>query len=243
MSDDRMRRGPDVNESTPRDQAPGAESTAQAIWLSVFLGLAAGGLSLFFWPQIPDPMPIHWDVNGDPDGFASKLVGVTLMPALTVLLPLFIYALTRLDPRRERVDRSRHALGVMMGSVSAFMFAMHGLIIRAVMQPEQRLDSHMVFILIGALFILIGNAMPKFGSNFFVGVRTPWALSSEKVWIKTQRLGGKLFMLGGLVACLLGLVSWPMSWVLPVFMAMVALITIVPVVYSWLLWREERRAV
>lgn len=237
-----MRHGDEDPERYRLSTSPSAASAAQAIWLGIFLGVAGGALSLFFWPQVPDPMPIHWGPNGEPNGFASKILGLTFMPALTVLLPLFIYGLTRIDPRRDKVDRSRHALGVVMGSLSAFLFAVHGLMLRAVTQPEQRLDTHMLFILIGVLFILIGNAMPKFGSNFFVGVRTPWALSNEKIWIKTQRLGGKAFILGGIGACLLGVMSWPMSLVLPVFLVMVGIIAIVPVVYSWVLWRRSRPA-
>lgn len=210
----------------------------KALGISLILAVAGGVLSVLVWDKVPEPMPVHWNAEGVADGFMPRIYGLSMIPALTFLLPLLILGLTRIDPRKEKVNRSSNALGVLIGTLSAFLFAIHGLMVRAAMHMEQLLHISSIFLLVGALFIVIGNMMPKFGSNFFIGIRTPWSLSDEKIWAKTQRLGGGLFVAAGIATCVMVLLGLSMKLLFPLFMVITLCVAIVPIVYSWMLWRE-----
>jgi len=91
---------------------------------------------------------------------------------------------------------------------------------------------------IGALFVVLGNLLPRFRSNFFIGIRTPWTLSSESVWARTHRVGGYLMVLIGLLLFVAGLVG-SARWLL-VAVGGSSTLVIVVLVYSYVLWRAER---
>ena len=93
---------------------------------------------------------------------------------------------------------------------------------------------------VGLMFVLIGNQLGKSRSMYLVGIRTPWTLASEEVWIKTHRLGGKLMVLGGLLLALFAFLPLPSGLFATLFGGIVAIVVIVPIVYSYLLWRREK---
>ncbi len=212
------------------------QQVRNALWLSALLAGFGLLLSVMFWGRVPDPMPIHWNEHGQPDGFGSRTFGLLLMPALTLGLPVLIAALTKIDPRRAHTSRSSNALGMILGGMAAFMFAMHGAIIKAAISETMTLDAGFVILLVGALFVIVGNALPKFGSNYFMGVRTPWTLQSEKVWIKTHQLAGKLFVAGGLLIVLTGLLL-PVKLLFPIMLGLTLVVSLTPVVYSWWVYK------
>jgi uncharacterized membrane protein len=90
------------------------------------------------------------------------------------------------------------------------------------------------------LFVLIGALMPRMRPSWFMGIRTPWTLSSDDVWVRTHRLGGKLFVAAGAVVAVSGLL--PGNWWIIGAIALAAVLALVPVVYSWWLWREGVRS-
>jgi immunity protein, SdpI family len=92
---------------------------------------------------------------------------------------------------------------------------------------------------VGALFVLLGSLLPRFRSNFFFGIRTPWTLSSESVWAQTHRIGGWAFALMGLLLIIAGVVG-STRWLIGAFAGSVVL-ALGLLVYSYLLWRAEQR--
>lgn len=206
-------------------------------WICGLLALAGALVSAAVWSRVPDPMPTHWNYRGEPDGWSSRAFGLLLMPGLifgyTALLPLIL----RLDPRREHVARSKPVLEMILTALAAFLLGIHLLMIRAVLTASMRLSGGGVLVLIGLFYLVIGNALPKTQSNWFLGIRTPWTLSSERVWHKTHRFGGWCFVAGGLLAIVSALLP-------PAAMFIVGLsgllgAGLVPVVYSYLVWRQE----
>ena len=93
---------------------------------------------------------------------------------------------------------------------------------------------------IGLLFLAIGNALPKSRPGFFVGIRTPWTIADTDIWIATHRLGGKLMMLAGAVLVLAGLLPTPAHLAVPVLLGCVLVAAVIPVTYSWWLWRRKQ---
>ena len=184
-------------------------------------------------------MPIHWGADGRPDSFGGKALGLLLWPALIVLLPLLLAACFRLDPRRAHVRRSAGALGAVVVGVAVFLLLVHALVLRAALRSDARLDGSLLAVLLGGLFVLVGQALPKLRSNWVAGIRTPWTLSSERVWHLTHRLAGWTFTLAGLAVALLAwLTEGTVLFVL--MMALLGAAALVPIVYSYVCYSHGR---
>lgn len=207
----------------------------------VVIALVGWGIGLYFWGDLPEPMPVHWDGAGNPDGFAPRWLGISFGPLTSLLIPLVILFVTRFDPRRDHVDRSAKHLETIVLGTSIFGLVIQAITLHAAMSEEMTLDPTWIMVLVGGLFIVIGNALPKFGSNFFIGIRTPWTLSSEKVWHKTQRLGGILFVLGGFAMMLLPFLGFTGNLLVGAILAISFGAALIPAGYSWWIYQQEAR--
>ncbi len=203
----------------------------------VFLGSLA--VSLWAWGQIPDgaQIPIHWGLNGEANGYAPKAVGLLLMPAIIAVMGLLFGAIPYLDPRRGHQERSTTGRLWIMGAAIVVLGAVHvAATLTAVGAPID--IGRVVVVAVGGLFIVIGNYLGKVRSNWFIGIRTPWTLSSERAWSRTHRLGGYLFMAAGVVSVALAIVAAPTVFAFAMIGGAAAA-GIVPVVYSYFAWRSD----
>jgi uncharacterized membrane protein len=207
----------------------------------VVLSMAAA--SVVAGSLLPDGirLPIHWDLFGQPDRLADKWIALVTPPALVGLVSLLFYFLPALEPRREGLARSQGlylygwlALLLMGGVIEvALLSAAFGWGLRTV---------HLLAGGVGIMLMLIGNQLGKSRSMYLMGLRTPWTLASEDVWIRTHRLCGKLMVGGGLLMLVTALLPVP-SGVLATISAAVILISAgVPILYSFFAWRRETRA-
>ena len=149
------------------------------------------------YPKLPEMVPVHWDLDGGVT-YGEKiklfpLAGLSLV--FGILMPL----LAKIDPRKQNYERFADAYFGTRIILLVFMIVMMSITLTESLYPGLLQVGRVVCAMVAVLFILLGNLMPKFKSNFFTGMKTPWALSSENVWNKTQRLGGRLFFFGGLV--------------------------------------------
>jgi uncharacterized membrane protein len=162
-------------------------------------------VTAFAWNKIPSdaPVPLHWNINGEVDRYGTKTVGLFFAPVLILLLTALLTFAPRLEPRLENLQQSQKAYRIVWGGILAFMAIIHLITVLAVLGYPVHLPMLMAF-LVGILFMAIGNYMGKIRSNFMFGIRTPWTLSSENVWNKTHRIGGRLFFLVGLCVFLSG---------------------------------------
>jgi uncharacterized membrane protein len=201
-------------------------------------------ISAWAWGRIPDDaqIPIHWGINGTADGYGPKWLGLLLTPALGLVLGGVFLVIPRLDPRRDHLVDSSSAWVAITGSLMLLLVVVHGAVIAAVLGATFDM-GRVIGVGIGFLFAVIGNFLGKTRSNWFMGIRTPWTMSSERSWTKTHRLGGRLFLVVGLVSIALGLFSSAQV----VFFALlpgIAVAALVPIVYSYFVWRDDpdRRA-
>ncbi len=208
--------------------------------LVISVTLAAVGLvaSLVYWNRVPDPMPIHWGVHGQPDNWGPRAVGLLLGPGLCLLLPLLLPAVMRLDPRRDHVERSAEVAATLMITFAVLFLAIHALTLRAALSDSQQLPGNAVVLLIGGLLIVIGNLMPKLRSNWFMGIRTPWTLQSEKVWHRTHRVGGWTMVTGGVIAILAALFTHDNA-LFGLSLTAILAGSLFPIPYSYFAWRQE----
>ena len=205
-----------------------------AIVLAVSLAV-----SLWAWGQIPAgaQVPIHWGINGQANGYAPKAVGLFLLPGIIAGMGIVFGVLPYIDPRREHQQRSTAARLWIMGAAIIVLGALHvAAVLTAVGAPVD--IGQVVVIALGALYLVIGNFLGKTRSNWFIGIRTPWTLSSEVAWSRSHRLGGYLSMAAGVVSIILGLVAPPAVSAFGLI-GSAAVAGILPVVYSYFAWRSD----
>ncbi|MBX7167565.1 MAG: SdpI family protein [Pirellulales bacterium] len=192
--------------------------------------------SAVLWTRAPVRMPVHWNLAGEPDRYAGKVEGLLLMPFMALLSYGLLLLLPRIDPNRIAYDAFAHAYQVIRVALVAFFAALHAMLLLVAFGYPVNV-SLVVPLGIGILFCLLGHFMGTFRPNWFVGVRTPWTLSSETSWNKTHRLAGWLFMVTGFAMFLLAVLH--NAWTLAIVLGLVALMVIGLPVYSYFVWRDD----
>ncbi|HXG09904.1 MAG TPA: SdpI family protein [Gemmataceae bacterium] len=209
-------------------------------YVSIALALVAAGGSLyvylFHYDQLPDQLPVHWGIAGTPDDWMAKGTALVLWPAVVAGVVLLTLVLPWLSPRHFEVEPFRATYGYLMALVAGLLTYMHLVVLWGALWPGFSTERW----LFGGLFLLfalMGNVLGRVRRNFWMGVRTPWTLASETVWIQTHRLTAWLFTafgLAGFVAVLLGV---NMLWC---FASLIA-VALVPVVYSLVFYKRLER--
>jgi uncharacterized membrane protein len=209
---------------------------------SLAMILAMLGIAAWLGASLPADarLPIHWGLNGQPDGFAGKWVALLTPPAVTAFVGLLFYFLPSLEPRREGLARSQGLYLWGWASILPVCAIIELTLVSAALGwdlPVDRLLAGGV----GAMLVTIGNQLGKSRSMYLVGIRTPWTLASEEVWIRTHRLGGKLMVAGGLVMVAAALLPIPSGALGGTILVVILVAAFAPILYSWLLWRREVR--
>jgi uncharacterized membrane protein len=207
--------------------------------LPAFLGTAAVlTFSLWALPQLPSQIATHWGFDGQPDGWSSARFGAFLLPGMMALMSLLFAALPNIDPLKKNYAFHGSVYFLLANVIVVFMGAVHVLVLGSALGWP--VDMRTVLpILLGALFVFIGRLLPRIQPNWFMGIRTPWTLSSERVWRKTHEVGAISFSAAGVVIMLVGFFA-PGGLATKLMVAAILLGAFWPVVYSYLEWRRER---
>ena len=208
---------------------------------SIIVVLTMIGLSLWIGRGLPEDMqlPVHWNLAGEPDGFASKWPALLMPAAITAPVALLFYFLPVLEPRREGLERSS-GLYLWGWASLLFMGAALQFVTAAVALGWPVRVNHVIVGAVGVMILVIGNQLGKSRRMYLVGIRTPWTLAREEVWVRTPRLGGKLMVIAGLAMIGAALLPLPSGLLWTVLIGAVILAAVVPIVYSYLLWRREQ---
>jgi len=185
--------------------------------------------------RLPDRVPTHFDVHGRPDGFTAKGTAVVVAPIAIALLGLVFIALPRISPKGYRLEpflRTYEIIAIAV-LVMAFMDVMMALWLAMGHHVEM---DRLINIGFGLVLIVIGNFLGKVRRNFFVGIRTPWTLASDEVWLRTHRIGGLMFVAGGAVILIAGFVGTTSA--LAVTLSVILAIALFLIVYSYVLYRR-----
>ncbi len=206
-------------------------------WPHWFLLAIMTIVAVVSWPQLPEQIPVHWNIEGQPDRFGSKWEGVALFPSLAVGIYLLLALLPMIDPGRANYRNFATAYNVLRFSILLLMAFVHLVALAnaaGFLVPVERAVPAAV----GLLMVVCGLVMGKLRPNWFAGIRTPWTLSSKVSWTKTHRLGGWVFLICGALMFLAGLGGFP--WVAIVGgVGGLILGTIALVIYSYFLWRSD----
>ena len=195
-------------------------------------------LTAWFYPRLPDTIPMHWNIDGTVryDPKYNLWMVAALSPLFAVSLPV----LAKIDPRRRNYEKFGGVYQGFMIVMQLFLLMMNGIVISESLYPGHISVYTVVTVSLGLLFVFLGNIMPKVKSNFYMGARTPWTLSDPDVWFKTNRLSGQIFFISGFVICLCPFVfSEKTTFV--ILMATVIVTTVIPVAMSYLWYRQKHR--
>jgi uncharacterized membrane protein len=212
-------------------------STRTSVLICAALLAVATLVGLSLYPQLPDPMPSHWDANGTVDGYMSRMWGVLLMPLMTAGLAVLLFAIPSMDPLRANIERFRATYNAFVVGFVAFMVYVYALTLAAGMGRQFNM-TQMLLPAVGLLFIGVGRMLRSARRNYFIGIRTPWTLASDEVWRATHALGARTFTVGGIVAIAAGFLGEAGFWLM---MAVLVGAALVPIVYSYVLWRRLGR--
>ncbi|HET9984706.1 MAG TPA: SdpI family protein [Longimicrobiales bacterium] len=206
-------------------------------WLGPVVIVAMAVFVAVVYGRLPARIPVHWNTAGEVSEWRSR-GWAWLLPALAAALRLLLPLLRRIDPRREHYQRFDETFWIVVNVVillfAAVEVATLGYALGWPMDPTQ-----VILAIVGVSLLVLGNYMPRVRSNWWIGVRTPWTLSSEQVWRETHRLAGKTFVLGGLVVLAALPLRPPLrAWVV---VSGIALASGVPAVYSYFSWRRVMR--
>ncbi len=211
---------------------------ATTIITLILIGLAllAGAV---LWNQLPERMASHWNANDEVDGYISKFWGVFLMPLITLGMLVLFLVLPGIDPLKANIAQFRKSFNIFIVLIVAFMLYIHGLTLAWSLGYQDFKMSAAMLPFLGVLFIAIGWMLKKAKRNFFIGIRTPWTLSSDSVWDKTHQLGSILFMASGALAIVGGFFGGATAFCL-MFVPLIGS-SLFLVVYSYVLYRGETK--
>src|SRR5882672_3481912 len=206
-------------------------------WFGLVIAAVAVAVSLWAYSQLPPTVATHWNVRGVADGFSSRLVAVSIMPLVIIVMTGLFNVLPRLDPRRANYTKFIGTYWLIANAVILFILIGHGMIVATGLGYPVKIGRTMP-IGVGLLFIVLGNYLTRVEPNWFVGIRTPWTLSSDTVWRKTHRTGGGLMVIGGVVLAVSAFLPRPAF--LALFVVTIVIVAVIPIVQSYVLWKRER---
>ena len=212
----------------------------RATTASVALLLGMLAYSAWAWAQLPAGarLTVHWSVFARPTGGAAKPVTLLLLPAIAgVLVAVFLAMAPRIEPRRAHVVASRRAFSVGTVATVSVLAAVHLVVLSAAL-TNITLRVALIPLVPALIVVVLGNYLGTVRSNFFFGVRTPWTLSSELSWERTNRLAGRLLVPFGLIVALMALAGWALAGMLT-FIGLLGASMAVAVVYSHRVWRDD----
>lgn len=205
-------------------------------WIPAILILAAVIATIAVYPRLPDQIPTHWSVSGEVNGWSSRLFGAWMIPLLMAVIWLFMRAIPHIDPRKANYEKFPGMYDALVILILTFMLLMHVLILLSATGTVIRMDR-VVMPAVGIFIAIMGVLLPQAHPNWFVGIRTPWTLTSDLSWERTHKVGGTLFIA-------LGLLIVASTFIAPeraIWLLVVAALGVVAFlfIYSYQVWKQD----
>lgn len=204
-------------------------------WYLLLIVAAGFLLGAFFYPRLPAHVPDHWDSAGQINGYESRFSGAFFMPFMALGTYLLLCVLPLIDPHAKNYEKFRGSYQMIKClSVTTFLVMQACTLLTTI---GVKISINIVSgIVTSVVFILTGNVMGRFRHNYFVGIKTPWTLANEEVWRKTHRFAAPVWVLGGLATLVLTLFNDRLIGI--GILIAIAVMTILPTVYSYLIFRR-----
>ena len=191
-------------------------------------------IGLILWDKLPEQVPVHWNINGDVDDYATKTQAVFLMPLILVAFHWICVVGTSLDPKKQNINDKMFTL--VLWIIPVISLLCNSMVYATALGHNINVEVIMPLFM-GALFIIIGNYMPKCKQSYTMGIKLPWTLDSEENWNKTHRFAGFLWVIGGIVMLItlfLRIVWVPLIITFPV--------VFIPTIYSFIIYKNNKKS-
>jgi uncharacterized membrane protein len=162
-------------------------------WFGVLAILAAGVFTAVVYKDLPERIPTHWNMTGEVDGWSTRLGGAVMLPLIGLGIWVLLQWLPRIDPLRHNYEKFRPTYDVAISVILTFIAAAHVFVLGVALGWPLNIQRALP-LGIGVASIIVGNVLPRARRNWLFGVRTPWTLSSDRVWERTHRIAGYLFV-------------------------------------------------
>ena len=183
-------------------------------------------VSLCFWNQLPEQVPIHWNIHGEIDGYASRFVAVIVLPLVLFVLHFVCAFATMMDPKHKNISDKIWILILSICPVLSILL-MYMMVGSAL---GMEIDVNAILpVFLGAMFVVIGNYLPKCKQSYTVGIKIPWTLNSEENWNKTHRFAGPCWVIGGIMVMFTGLFENEI-----LIMVIALIMVFAPIIYSYM---------
>jgi len=205
----------------------------KTLLLTTLVCLLPLGLSAFLYGRLPAQVPIHFNLAGQADTYASKAFGAFILPLLLALVNVLLQFVLNNDPKRDQ--------GQPLREMSKWIIPILSLLITPLtlfkaLDYDIRIEK-VIPVFVALLFLIIGNYLPKCKHNYTVGIKIPWTLASEENWNRTHRFAGWVWT----IASVLLLVSALTGWLVPaVSTVCIATMILGPTIYSFLLYKRTK---
>jgi uncharacterized membrane protein len=206
----------------------------QALILGATVIIVSTIMSVWAYPQLPGTVPTHWDFSGTANGYSSPFAAVALVPAIALFTWLLMLVLPIIGPKGFGIERSAAAFYESGLAIVVVLVVMYIPILRSELTGRAP-TTGLLIVPVGALMVILGNLMGKLHKNFFIGIRTPWTLANDEVWLRSNRLGDRLMVVGGSIVVVSSLLT---RVAVIIILGIVVAIAIVTTVYSYVLYRS-----
>lgn len=208
----------------------------KGVYVVIVLVAASFLLSIYFYPQMPERMVSHWGIHGEANGSIGRFWGSFIGPFVITILSLLFIVIPKIDPLKENIKEFRKYFDVFVALLLLFMLALQALMILWNLGIQIPIVPF-ISVWIAVLFFFVGLLCEHAKKNWFIGIRSPWTMSSEAVWDKANKLAGKLFKICGIIA-LLGIVV-PPEWAFVLILVPIIASAFYTTYYSYREYQKE----
>lgn len=205
-------------------------------WYNILLLLLPLLTIPFIWDQLPARIPSHWNLQGEINGYSSKMTGLLMLPIINIVVYLIMLYLPVIDPKK-RIEMDQKPMPVVRTLLVVLLLGIHSVIILNALGTEVQ-SQNWLYIGLSAFFIVMGNYLRIIKPNYFIGIRLPWTLEDARNWRKTHRLGSYLWVIGGLILLILFPILDIQTY-RTIFPIVVAIIAVIPAAYSFYIYKTD----
>jgi uncharacterized membrane protein len=204
-------------------------------WILIIITI---GSAFYFYNVLPEQVITHWNFAGEADGYSNKSVSAIMIPLIMILMYFLFQWLPKIDPKRKNYKDFKSTYKIFQLVIIAF-FAIIYFIINLINLGFDMSVTKLVTFLVGLMFVIFGLILKDVKQNWFIGIRTPWTLSSKTVWEKTHQFGAKVFMTAGLLFLISGFVTEGLA--IAMFVVILALVLSI-IFYSYLIYKKQPKS-
>ncbi len=193
------------------------------------------------WKSLPEKVAMHFNLKGEADRFGSRnelITTIIIMTVVNMIVYLLLTNIWRIDPKKNAAE-NRNRIATIGFATVVLLSAVMCMIIYSASRGNINFSVGLIFSGVGLFFAILGNYLPNMKPNYFAGFRLPWTLENEENWRKTHQLAGRLWFAGGIFLAAICLFL-PSEIAIAVFFTIMIALTLIPCVYSYQLFRQQK---